>query len=408
MHVALISPAWPLDKYPNGIVTYVHWMREALRGAGHQVSVFCVALEQAEEGVYRVKPGLLFRFQSWLSTTLRTDPFFWVLRWGRVYASAIRAVHAREPIDVVEMEESFGWFDDVARETDIPVVVKLHGPAFMSLVDEELESPFGVARIRKEGSALARHAVLTSPARYTLEQTVAHYGLKPAVRQHIVNPLALPPSASVWDLSSCDRKTILFVGRFDKRKGGDLALIAFAKLLGRYPDLTLTFVGPDAGIPGDNGALEHFDQVCARLFSIDQMARIHFKGKLQPEQIYALRTQALLTVVASRWENQSYTALEAMLQGCPLVSSDAGGQAEIVAHGVTGLLARAGSADDLHDKIESLLLDHELAASLGRAARLYALDQHGPARVMRETMAVYDDAIARSASKRAMPDPQAA
>ena len=30
MHIAMWSPAWPLEKYQNGIVTYVHWMKREL------------------------------------------------------------------------------------------------------------------------------------------------------------------------------------------------------------------------------------------------------------------------------------------------------------------------------------------------------------------------------------------
>ena len=31
LHIALWSPAWPLAQYQNGIITYVHWMRQALQ-----------------------------------------------------------------------------------------------------------------------------------------------------------------------------------------------------------------------------------------------------------------------------------------------------------------------------------------------------------------------------------------
>ncbi len=122
-------------------------------------------------------------------------------------------------------------------------------------------------------------------------------------------------------------------------------------------------------------------------------SQIDYSGGLDPQQIYPLRANAYLTIVASRWENQSYTALEAMAQGCPLVSSDAGGQSEFVIDGATGLLAKAGSDDELRERIATLLLDPHGAAELGRRAREHVLAQHSPAAVVARTLDVYEAAI---------------
>ena len=108
---------------------------------------------------------------------------------GRTIAAALNRVHAREPIDVLEMEESFGWAAQVANATDIPVVVKLHGPAFLHLMDEELATPFGLEKVASEGEALKQMPVITSPSRWTLSQTLARYELAPAIAEHVVNPL---------------------------------------------------------------------------------------------------------------------------------------------------------------------------------------------------------------------------
>jgi glycosyltransferase involved in cell wall biosynthesis len=114
---------------------------------------------------------------------------------------------------------------------------------------------------------------------------------------------------------------------------------------------------------------------------------------LPPDQIYALRARSFITVIASRWENQSYTALEAMLQGCPVVSSDAGGQSESIEDGVSGLLAKAGDADDLSRRIKSLLDDPRRAQMLGQAARRYVQMHHSAPTVVSQTLQVYESAI---------------
>ena len=396
MHVALFSPEWPLKRYPNGIVTYVHWMREELLRSGHRVSIFTGPHAEAEPGVYPVHRSLLHRARSWLRSRRRPSRYR-VFEWGEILSDALNAVHRTNPIDVLEIEESFGWAGDVATRTAIPTVVRLHGPAFLSLVEEELATPFAGAKIEHEGRALRSQAVLTSPSRYTLDSTVAHYGLTPAIGRHIVNPLSLPSSAPLWTLDGCEQTTLLFVGRFDKRKGGDIVLRAFAFLLARNPRLQLVFVGPDAGITDAGGTLRKFADFRADLLPDLDPSRIVFRGRLPPEEIYALRAKAFLTVVASRWENQSYTTLEAMLQGCPIVSTDAGGQGEIIIDGQTGLLARPDDPQDLQAKIQRLLDAPEEAAALGAGARRHALEHHSPARVVSSMLAVYAHAITLAA-----------
>jgi glycosyltransferase involved in cell wall biosynthesis len=391
MHVALYSPGWPLSRHRNGVVTYVHWMREELRRLGHRVSIFTAALATPEEDVHCVVESRWQRARARLREPAAA-PEDRVFTWGAVLGDAIRAVHAKSPIDVVEMEETFGWAADVAERTRLPVVVKLHGPAFMSLVEEELGTPFADRKIEVEGAALRRLRILTSPARQTLDDTIARYDLAPVIARHVVNPLRLPPTAPLWNTQTCDADTLLFVGRFDKRKGGDTVLRAFTRLLDARPALKLVFVGPDAGVTRTDGSVQHFDALIAELLP-GRTAPVSFRGLLAPEAIVGLRTEAFLTVVASRWENQSYTALEAMLQGCPLVSTDVGGQREIVIDGATGLLAAADDPVDLASKIDAMLSDPARAAAIAERARLLTSERHDPARVCAETLDVYRAAI---------------
>src|SRR5581483_6367228 len=39
LSIGLVSPAWPPDAYPNGIVSYVAALAEGLRALGHRVTI---------------------------------------------------------------------------------------------------------------------------------------------------------------------------------------------------------------------------------------------------------------------------------------------------------------------------------------------------------------------------------
>jgi len=146
-------------------------------------------------------------------------------------------------------------------------------------------------------------------------------------------------------------------------------------------------------VPLDDGSTVHLPEYLASFDDPLLLRQISMRGVLEPPQIQELRAQAAVTVIPSRRESQGYTALEAMLQGCPVVSTDTSGLGEIVEHEVTGLKARPDDADDLARAISRLLFNRELATRLGAAARAYVADHHSPAVVVKQTIDVYRRAI---------------
>jgi glycosyltransferase involved in cell wall biosynthesis len=402
MHIALLTPAWPLAKFQNGIITYVHWMQRGLEDLGHRVSVFTCQLDpgHSEPNVHVVAPrhpGRAERVMRRLTSIWRPHPDA-SFEFSAAIAGKMIEVHRRDPIDVIEMEESFGWCADVARQTALPVVVKLHGPAFLSMMPEEIETPFGREKIEREGAALRRSVGVTSPCRITLLQTVEKYALTPPVEAHVENPLIMDDGTPLWALDRCDRDTILFVGRFDMRKGADVVIDAFAVALRTHPRLKLIVVGPDRGVPDKDGRSLHFEEFCAARIAPGVRARIDFRGPMANRDIADLRTRAMLTVVASRWENPGYTLLEAMFQACPIVSSDAGGCPECVTDGESGLLARSGEPEDFAAKICTLIDDPRRAEAMGLAARRYVLERHAAEVVAAKSVDIYERVIAQRAT----------
>jgi glycosyltransferase involved in cell wall biosynthesis len=398
MHIALWSPAWPLQKYQNGIITYVHWMKRELESQGHRVSVFTRALGATSEdpNVHLVRgdaAGVLSR--AFNRHILRRRPSYrGIFGFGAEIARAIKKVHQRDPIDVVEMEESFGWFEDVARLTSLPLIVKLHGPAFLTMLGDELVSSLGLARIEREGEALSKMDSIVAPSELILRQTLERYGLKPRDARRIVNPVAMDERTPLWDRNGCDSSCVLFVGRFDLIKGGDIVLQAFASAVKQNEKLRMVFVGPDAGIVGPDGKKVRFNEFRDSVLPADLRGRVDFRGPMSHDEVMALRTESMLTVIASRCESQGYTLLEAMFQGCPVISTDAGACPDSVVDGVTGLLAKSEDPESFSRQILALINDPVRAEVLGRAARQYVIKEHAARKVGEAVLEMYAQVIA--------------
>ena len=257
MHIAFYSPGWPFESATSGIVTYVHWVRSELQRMGHRVSLITATQERDEaDRIYGIDAGILRRIVRRLRLKLRIDQDLVFTVGSRIAEEAAR-IHRRDPIDVLEMEESFGWAAAVISLNRFPLVVKLHGPAFLTIPQDEADahSEFVRRRIAAEGVGLSAARVITAPSQCTLESAITRYSLKPAIRTKVVNPLALTPGASLWSASASRRDRVLFVGRFDKAKGADRVLLGFRELLAHRPQIQLDFVGPDMGIRADNKRL---------------------------------------------------------------------------------------------------------------------------------------------------------
>lgn len=396
MHIALYSSGWPASHFASGVVTYVDCLRTEYLRQGHRVSVFTPSLGEGcqDSDIYLVKATWQHRLTQKLRRLLEKNG--WAPKsFGNVLGRTIQRVNRVTPIDVIEIEESFGWFQDVAQlNPGIPMVVKLHGPTFLVEPRESAQLPFMRKKIEAEGSALLTAKVVVAPSACTLRDTIDRYALSPLLTQRLPNPLRTEISLDLWSPERCSKDTLLFIGRFDKIKGADTVLKVFRKLLDRQPTLKLIFVGPDIGISDPDGTVVHYEAYSDRLFSPEEKTNISFLGKLPPDRLQALRGQALLTLMTSVWESQSYTVLEALLQACPLVAVDGGAVGEIVENGVSGWLAGPDDIEELCERILQVRGNLPAAQAMGLAGRAYVLENHAPHVVACQNLEVYRQAIA--------------
>lgn len=376
LKVAYLSPGWPSGRWANGIVSYVGNMLQGLRsqpGAGGYVVSTKPALpsEPAEDGVIYLTPPRRTRLGRLCGAITReTDAQALLRQQSNQIAAAVQRLVRERSLDVFELEESVGFAGRVIPKVVVPVVVRLHGPWFLNGTalgvpqDEKFRQ-----RDQLELPGIVNAAVVTGVSKQVLQATREHYGIELPNAEVIYNPVPPCPPESRWSARECDPDHILFVGRFDRHKGGDTVIDAFARIAARHPTARLSFAGPDRGCRDDAGKRWLLPEyVSAKLPDPRVRARFEWLDLQTHEQIVKLRQRAAVTVVASRYETFGIAAVEAMAAGCPLVSTDAGGLSEIVSDGVNALVARAGDADDLAGKVLSLLEHRDRAVALGDRA----------------------------------------
>ncbi|MDP2370228.1 TIGR04063 family PEP-CTERM/XrtA system glycosyltransferase [Rhodoferax sp.] len=157
-----------------------------------------------------------------------------------------------------------------------------------------------------------------------------------------------------------------FIGSFYAYEGLDLLLDALPGILKQQPGVRVLLVG---GGPQD-AALKAQAQ---RLGVAD---RVVFTGRVPHDQVQ--RYYDLVDVLAYPRHSMRLTELvtplkplEAMAQGRVLVASDVGGHKELIHHGETGMLFKAGDANALGQSILSLLAAPDRWPAMRAAGRRF-------------------------------------
>lgn len=362
--VAIVSPGWPLGSLSNGIVHYVAQARAALEAAGVNTWVLSLrALGVPEERVVSTRDHWP---SGWWWSALRhlARPLAGRLRPSVAIARAAGSVGPG--LQLLQLEESYGWARHVRRRLGIPVVVRLHGPWFVNGPMRSVpEDDAFRRRCRLEGLAIAEADGVSAPSQEVLDRTREHYGLDLPDAAVIPNarPLARPEDR--WSADACRRGRILFVGRFDAHKGGDTVVDAFVRLSESVPDARLVMAGPDKGVRGADGELVGVrEYIRAAAAGTPAEGKLEWLGEVPHDDLVGLRRDANLVVIASRYETFGNTVLEAISQGCPVIATRVGGIPEIIDGESSGLLVPADDPPALAAAMARLLQDSELAGRL--------------------------------------------
>jgi len=180
---------------------------------------------------------------------------------------------------------------------------------------------------------------------------------------------------------------VIFIGRFEKRKGIDLLLAAVPEVLKRHHGVHFTFVGRD-DLAGESGRpyRSEFEDVHAGATWLD---RISFLGEVSDAVLAAELASADVLVAPSRFESFGLIYVEGMMAGLPVVAVREGAASEILVDGSTGILVPAQSSE-LRDALDMLVSSPELRQRLGSSGRERYLQNYSVGAMADRMESVFD------------------
>jgi glycogen synthase len=174
---------------------------------------------------------------------------------------------------------------------------------------------------------------------------------------------------------------LLFFGRFEWEKG-------IQDLVAGLRDIRLWHPGTTAVLAG-RGRMAGPLLEQARKLRVRRA--VHFTGHLPDTELAALLAIADAVVLPSRYGPFGIVALEAAAAGAPLVASTAGGLAEVVVPGETGLAFEPGDVAGLVRAVRRVLDDPQAARARADAARRRLATDFDWAGIAAATATLYAD-----------------
>jgi glycosyltransferase involved in cell wall biosynthesis len=256
----------------------------------------------------------------------------------------------------------------------VPYVVHLHGSGYDSYYGNAPAVLQYFIRFMFRRSKFA--IVLGEPWR---EFAVARLRVEPE-RVRIVYNGVPDHGVSQNETRSCVR--IVSIGLVGIRKGTDVLLRALA-LLPKAVDWRCVI--------GGNGEISRFERM-SRDLGIEN--RVRFLDWVDETKVVSLLQESDIFVLASRYENQPLTILEAMAAGTPVVSTRIGAIPEQVADGVSGILVEPGDAQALQEALLQLIGDPQKRRSMGQAGRRRYEEEFSVKAFAENIVAVHREALA--------------
>jgi glycosyltransferase involved in cell wall biosynthesis len=158
--------------------------------------------------------------------------------------------------------------------------------------------------------------------------------------------------------------TFFFCGQMIRRKGVDLLLLAFDRLIARGLDARLLLVGREA-------ELQRF----LAMVSPITRSKVRYEGFHAPEGLPEFFGWSDVFVLPSRHDGWGVVINQALAAGLPIITSNAvGAGLDLVENGINGMCVAAGDVDALYGVMETLILNPAIARQWGKSSRERARD----------------------------------
>ena len=352
MKIGLVTPyIYPL---PGGVNAHVQELYENLVARGHDVRII-----SSTHGPQRSSEGDIIRLgYGW---SVPTNGSVGTLTVSHRYGQLVQEMLDREQFDLIHYHEPFVPFLSlqVLRHSTSVNVATFHAYSGWSPSYE-----FGRRMMARFASRLHGRIAVSAAARHFINRYF------PGEYKVIPNGVDLRDYRDVTPFARWRDGTpnILFIGRFESRKGLMYLLKAYRTLRREGYDCRLLLVGVG---PQERDA--------RRYIATRRLQGVEFLGRVSDaDKVRAYATADVFVSPATGQESFGIVLLEAMAAGRAIVCSDIHGYKGVVRRGEQALLVPPKDSGALAVAIGQMLRDPALRARMGESGKVRAVQFSWP------------------------------
>lgn len=372
LEIGLLTPGCRgYNATDGGIASHFADLAVALADAGHHVRVIT---PEPAAGFPRADELTPVQFVPFAATMPRWLDRLTGLRWQLHSVAGLRhrIAAARRATIVAATQQRFDLIETTSSgvlaagltggAARCPLVTRVSTTAAQLVAHNHGTSrwPERVEQRHEEASVRASDGLITHTLHHR-DEICRIWSLAPERFAIVPHGIAVPHDKELAPPSARADIEVLFVGRFEHRKGIDTLLDAIPRLLAEIPDLRFTLIGQDPN--------RYWQKTFSAASPALLLDRVRFAGCVTDGHLRTAYRDCDFFVAPSRYESFGLIYVEAMAWGKPAIGCRVGGVPEVIADGETGYLVPAGDSAALAARIRELALSPTLRARLGAAGR---------------------------------------
>lgn len=365
--------------FGGGIGTYVENCAKMFAEAGDDVTVIVRSLKENKEE--KTKEGYkVVRFRQGEGEYYTYLGYDNALAY-QYYEVIMKLIDKYGKPDVIEMQEYNAYGQYIIQNKlmlneklkDIPLVVHLHTPSFETLKINQFntyEAPFyWIGEMEK--FCIKGADALLCPSQFLADK------LQYLVPDKKINVINLPFDIDKDELEKyqesnpikSDKKTLLYFGRTEYRKGVIQMLKGAEKLWEKGLDFKVKIIGGDVKLESKGTFIG--EELKKKYAKYIESGNLEMLAPIPHLDLIPHILSATAVTIPSLYENFPNTCIYSMWLGKPVLVSKSGGQAEMVQEsGKNGIIFDWDKEGDFEEKLEQLLnMSDEELQTMGNNAK---------------------------------------
>lgn len=353
MHIAYLTPEYPHDKisHSGGMGTSVKNLVTELVKNGHEITVFVYG--QSTDEVF-TENGIHFHLIK--QKNYRFGGFYLYRKHIEKYINTHKS-----GIDILEAPD---WTGITAfMNLKMLLVIRFHGSdMYFCHIENRIQK---VKNKLFEKNAISKAVGFIAPTNFAGTTTMKLFNQPLGKLKIIPNGLDLT-QFSQKTLGNPKSFTILNIGTIIRKKGVFQLVQVFEKVLEKFPQAQLTFIGGDSNDikTGATSTWELIQQNTAT----HVLDKIEYLGKVPYSQVQDAIEKAHVCVFPSLAETLGMVTIESMAMGKAVVNTDMGWAQDLIEHGKDGYMHHPDDIESYVNTISMLFGDPGKTENIGQQA----------------------------------------